>query len=115
MKPVVRYVVENVHMAYQHRGLKELLKKDCGVDLLKLKAEEICLMVNRDRSAVKAIGYGGSVLGYLRLPKGDVLKINSVRAISEAFGGSGFIFSEQTRKKLAQVLGDKSGKLTAAG
>lgn len=115
MKPSVRYIIENVNMGLEHSGLASLLGKEFDIDVFRLRDDECCLVVNTSKTAIKAVGSGGAVLGYLRMPQGEKLKISSIKYISEAFGGPGFQFTEAVRKKLAVLLGDKSGKLISAG
>ena len=105
MKPRVLKVITGVNMGCEHQGLYKLLKKELGIDLYKIKSDELVLCVNRARTAAKMIGCGGSVIGYLRFPGNGFLKgVESLKHISQTFGGSGFQFGEQIQGVLRDLF-----------
>lgn len=92
MKPVVKYVITDVHMGSQHDGLDEIIKLHKRRNQLFAKAIKtpgsLVMFLNTGRTRMKLFREGGEVIGYYRTRSGGKITQNSVDAIPAEFGGS---------------------------
>lgn len=91
MKPVVKYVITDVHMGLEHVGLTEVIRAHKKKNPLFAKAIStgggLILFTNKSRTAAKLFSDGGEVLGYLRLHN-STLNERSIDLIPKTFSGS---------------------------
>lgn len=102
MKPVVKFVITDVHMGLGHDGLNEVIKHYKKKNQLFAKTLSLggglILFLNTSRTRAKMFMENGSVIGYLRVPTGKLTE-RSLSIIPETFGGS-VEFSKAAKKGL---------------
>lgn len=87
----VNYVLTDVFMGMGHHGLTELIEKHARKNTQFKRAMEeggLVLFINKARTRVKLFGFGGAVLGYLKVPAGRKLSLETIDLIPRTFGGS---------------------------
>lgn len=89
-KPIVRFIVTDVHVGLGHAGLNEVIrahKKKNKLFAQVMKEDGgLVLFLNGPKNACKLFAENGSVIGYLRLP-GQITE-RSIDFIPATFGGS---------------------------
>lgn len=92
MKPVVRFVILDVHIGLGHDGLNDVIRYQKKKNPLFARAlktsDELILFLNKSRSKAKLYSEGGNVIGYLALPRGQVITAKKLDEVPRAFGGS---------------------------
>jgi hypothetical protein len=116
MRPNLLFFVENCHMGLGHDGLMNLLEQfgrsNKSVRAMLRSGSGWILCVNRAKTKVKVINASGFLMGYLKIPKGNVTP-ESIEAISTAFGGSGFVWTRELKSQLLAFLGDAQNAIDA--
>ena len=74
-------------MRCQHDGLSKIAI-DNKLNVHKLKHGEHAVFINRSKNRIKMLSHGG-VLSYLKLKRGEVLDLNTLKYIPAAFNDSG--------------------------
>lgn len=85
------YILTDVFMGCQHQGLDELIEKNARKNAAFARAMQngdLVLFLNKARNKIKLYGYGGATLGYLKVPHGRTLSLETVNLIPATFGGS---------------------------
>lgn len=103
MNPRILKLVQGVHMGLGHDGLRELLKKN-KIDVSTLMQGELIMCMNKKGDKLKVVGFGGIVIGYLKMPKGDQIMKEALQYIPQAFGSEGFDYNKACRKALENRL-----------
>lgn len=92
IRPVIRYVITDVHMGLGHAGLNEIIRAQAKKNELFAKAMRVeggmVLFLNASRTAAKMYRENGEVIGYLRMPSGARLTEANLDLIPRTFGGS---------------------------
>lgn len=92
MKPIVRYVIDDVDLRNGHDGLDLILKKEKkGNDLMTKTLRDkggLVLFLNTKRTKAKLYSEGGHVLGYFSTRSGRKLTPSCLDEIPATFGGS---------------------------
>lgn len=116
MKPVVKFVITDVHMGLQHNGLSQLIKSFKKKNPILSRAIDVdnCLVLflNKKRTKAKLFQDNGRVLGYLSLPPGQALNQKTLNLIPEAFGGS-IEYSKTVKNALSKFMDIESRVLKA--
>jgi len=109
---IVLYI-DNVNMGLGHPGLTELAKK-WKVNVEKLGPHEMLLFINRAKDKLKVMGSEGKVLAYLRMPRGQRLRLEAIQYIPQVFSATGKIdYDAACKESLVRSLGaTKEGKPT---
>lgn len=90
-RPVVKYVIPDVHMGSQHDGLDEIIRTHAKKNALFKKAVAsggLILFLNTQRTRAKLYRGGGEVIGYLRTRDNRKLTQETIDLIPQEFGGS---------------------------
>lgn len=107
MKPVVRFVITDVHMGLSHDGLNEVIRQYKKKNQLFAKTLQkepgLILFVNKQRTKAKLYAEKGEVLGYLKMPGDRVIDADSIDLIPTTFGGS-VAYSEAAKRGLKAML-----------
>lgn len=103
MRPRIIRVLTGVNMALGHDGLALIIKKEANIDVRVIDSGEMVLCINGAYNKLKAIGGGGVVLGYLKMPKGRTLMKEAVQFIPKVFGGDGFTYDDACKQALDKV------------
>lgn len=114
MKPVIRKIVQPVHMGLGHDGLSALLRKVAKVDVKQLGASDLIMCLNNRGDKMKVIGGHGLVIGYLRLPQGQRIMKEALKYIPETFGSVGFDYDKAAKAHLDDYLSKKSYRRASA-
>lgn len=87
----VNYILTEVFMGLGHAGLNELIEKHARKNIgfrRAMESGELVLFLNKKRDKLKLFGYNREVLGYLKIPAGKKLSLETVNLVPTAFGGS---------------------------
>lgn len=103
MRPRIVRVLTGVNMALGHDGLALTIKREAQIDVRTIDAGEIVLCINSAYDKLKAIGGGGVVLGYLKMPKGRKLMKEAIQFLPKVFGGDGFSYDDACKTALDRV------------
>jgi len=110
-KPKIVRVLTGVNMALGHEGLAMCIKREANIDVRVLDGTELVICINSAYNKLKAIGGGGVVLGYLRMPKGRTLMREAIQFLPKVFGGDGFTYDDACKEALDRVEWNKKLRL----
>lgn len=91
MKPLVAYIIMDVHMGMGHDGLSQVVllhrrKNPLFARYIDTKGG-LVLFVNKGRTRFKLMHPDGDVLGYCRVPARLGFSEEAVRLVAKTFGG----------------------------
>ncbi len=108
-------IIDNVHMGLGHLGLS-LIAKKMKIDAGQLGPGSTILFLNRAKDKLKMLGANGQVIGYLKMPQGRKIMLESLQFIPQAFSRDGSIHYEKALTlALEKVLSRKGRDNTVAG
>jgi hypothetical protein len=105
--------IDNVNMGLGHPGLSELARK-FKLYPEKLAPQECIVFLNRAKDKLKVMGSEGRVIAYLRMPRGQRMRLESIQYIPQIFAATGKIdYDAACKESLIRSLGTgKEGKPT---
>lgn len=98
-------LVQGVHMGLGHTGLSYFLKKNAKLEVESMDEENLVMCINKAGDKLKVIGGKGTVIGYLRSPKGHKLMVDALQYLPKTFGANGFDYDAACKKALEKRLG----------
>jgi hypothetical protein len=112
--PRLLYVIPEINMSCQHRGLIEQMKER-KIDFKKLKPGDVVAFLNRREDLLRVLcvlpeknTYG--FLGSYRSPHGRV-PLEAIQYITQSMGGTGFDMTQAIRMGLEDLLGRKNRRV----
>lgn len=106
-------VIDNINMGLGHPGLTQVARK-FKLHPEKLGPQECILFLNRAKDKLKVMGSEGRVIAYLRMPRGERLRLEALQYIPQVFAATGRIdYPAAMKESLIHSLGvSKEGKPT---
>lgn len=106
MRPIIKFVISDIHMGSQHDGLNEIIrtyKKKNSLFAKSLKAGGLVMFLNTQRTRAKVFSENGEVLAYLRTRDNRKLTKKTLDLIPAEFGGS-FEYASAAKSALEKFL-----------
>jgi hypothetical protein len=94
----IKLLIRNVNMGNGHLGLAALARK-FKVDLEKIDGQDVVMFLNTAGDKLKIVGAKGTVIGYLRMPKGRRIYLEAIQWLPQTFHASGRIDYDSALKK----------------
>ncbi len=103
-RPRLLRVVDNVHMGLGHEGLIKLARR-LSVPT-ELGQGELLMFLNRAKDKLKILGSEGRVVAYLKMPRGERIRLEALQYIPRTFSVTGRIdYNDALRQSLLNIMG----------
>lgn len=100
----IKLLIKNVNMGNGHLGLASVAKK-FKCDLEKIDGQDVVMFLNSAGDKLKIVGAKGTVVGYLRMPKGRKIYLEAIQWLPQTFHASGRIdYDAACKKALERAL-----------
>lgn len=97
-RPRIVAVIDNTNMSSSHDGLGRIARK-LKIAIDTLERNDLIVFLNRAKTRMKVLGGAGSIIGYVRMPKNQVLPLDAVQYLPEVFATTGKIDVAEAIKK----------------